>query len=665
MIKPFHKLNIALVLLTIAPFVFIFADIKLNGAISFYIPLKLLVATYFVVLSIYISKLRKELPVRIVKYLRYKEILTTSNIVFALLLIVASVVQIVLGNNSYIKDSLGFDIGSQFGIGTVLFVALFIFGFSKLINNRELIHYFAENTLENVKNNIDIRIIVIFIIYVLISVFVLVHYNGSYIDEYLHIFSGKELLTTGHLASIYDQVPYTRGWYVSLAAGIMYKLFGYNLLAFKFIPLVIGIICWYLLYEIAKHIFKTKPVNVIFTMIVYSFSYLILLNHFYLRFYVFYELFILLSAFAWLKVFIYFNANKNKKLALLIVGLTIFNLVVYFGDKDGGRISISFFNLIFYISFLISFYRKFIETTTIRFIKQNVKVITIALTIGVVLVMLFLFSFLGFIRAFNDIFSSPAQISDTARLYLYDNLFYQDYFALTVFFIIGVVGSIVLGFKNKIPKYLRTLTLAVGLLFVAHLSFSPSLQITRGVIYLLPLYFLIAVLGSSFITKKRFAIILSFLVIGANLINQYPQNFINNLSIPNEVNYMDYSRAYSTLQTLCKDRIIYNATASAFISDFYGVKSNYVLYQSIYLDAQYTGSLFYFDESINQFKTNYLDLVVARSSTSIINDLSLNNKICVVVVPFYYWEFISKTDYVIIDSKMGKLTFQNLTVYYN
>jgi hypothetical protein len=126
----------------------------------------------------------------------------------------------------------------------------------------------------------------------------------------------------------------------------------------------------------------------------------------------------------------------------------------------------------------------------------------------------------------------------------YENLFFNFNLSFTILFL----SSTGLVFQKKISPIIKTIILISLFLFLLHYTSSSEMQITRGIIYFLPLFYLIAVFSLSQISKvytSKIPLFLIMIFFATNIWQSYPEKFLSQgPHLPSEVDYLDYKKAY-------------------------------------------------------------------------------------------------------------------------
>ena len=477
-----------------------------------------------------------------------------------------------------------------------------------------------ESTSKYIFNKIDkekaytYSIILIFILFAIIKFSVPYFYTGSYIDEYKHIFAGIELFENGNPIEAYKNLDYTRGAYVSFLVGLVMLIFGQNIYVANMVPATIGIISFILLYSIAKKMIKRKE-YILLTMSIYTISPWFIFNHFYIRHYVFYEFFLLASVYLFFRLTESISDNNIKKILINLTALISINLINYFLSNDLGQYIIIVANLIlFCYIFLFEIHKIELPKSNI-FFKQINKILKLKFSAKILILAYIVVASFIVIDVSDKVhrltvgviaFTNPEQ-------YKYDNLFFNLNPTFTAFFIL----SSILLLKNKINKHTAVIFLSIAL-FSAHMISSGSLQVTRVIIYFLPLFYLVSILMLSKFKFNKFITIMVISLLLINVYSNYSDDFIDEPHIPREVNYVEYQNIYLFVKDNCNDSLKINFLHAPYISKFYGAETDYISIIRPTILANYGA---YYDSNSSKYYTS------SKKDTEILTSMNELKKI--------------------------------------
>jgi hypothetical protein len=460
----------------------------------------------------------------------------------------------------------------------------------------------------------SIPLIVITLIFICIKIGMPIIYNGSYIDEYFHIFSGIEFFKTGHFAEIYYGEYYTRGAYVSFLVGLFFKVFGKTILVAKMVPATIGLINFGLLYKISRHIIGRKKF-ILLLLIIYSISPWIIFNHFYIRMYVFYEFFILLLTLLFIYNWEYMKSRENIKFLFSLIVIIFIVIILLFFNKEDSVYKIFLF---YSCTYLISL---FVLTDHIKLSKYNR--IFFLLLISVFCILYFdLITKIELFQSLQIAYSSPPDIKYNVTFFEFNQIF-------SIFFLISSFYFLLPLFNNKINSIEGIIISLIFLLFILHFFLPLSLQINRGILYFFSLFYLsIIMLISKF--KQRFILILFIILLFSAMIISYPQEFLIAPGLPNEIAYID-NNIYLDVQKNCEDSLIITS-ARPWIPIIYDIKPSYYL-NTKYNDLEWIqnkeSTLARWDEDKKIYFDTYSGTPLITNTEEFINiQESTSKKIC-------------------------------------
>ena len=429
----------------------------------------------------------------------------------------------------------------------------------------------------------SIPFVIILIIFIAIKIAMPILYTGSYIDEYYHISSGIEFFKTGHFAEIYPGEFYYRGAYVSFLVGLFFKLFGQTIFVAKMLPAFVGIINFFLLFTISRKIILRK-IYVLFLLTIYSISPWIILNHFYIRFYIFYEFFLLINIYLFIQLIDSLNDPTNHRSIKNILILVLINILGYLLSNDLGFYMI----LLFLLS--VSGYNYLFNLKNVTKCRNN-KFILVLLNLKIKYKLIALVSLTIFFSFIFDIKSKMIYFVSVGNLnplfppnkFSYVNFFFIDNLIFTIFFLIGVIFLFV-QIKVENEDY-SWLWFGVFILWIFHMISSSELQTLRTIFYFMPIFYLFGVLMISKIKAHRIykLIILSLLLI--SVYSAYPLDFSYNPSQPGGAAYFG-GEIYSDVRSLCQDKIIISSYGPDVLS-FYGIKADYIIQNRGYEGSSY------------------------------------------------------------------------------
>ena len=399
-------------------------------------------------------------------------------------------------------------------------------------------------------------------------------YTGSYIDEYWHIFAGQDIIQTGKLAEIYTTGAYIRGSYVSIITGIIQNIIPNSLYAIKLIPISLSIIIWALWWQIAQKLIPNNPKFRIILFLLWISSPWLIVNHSYIRIYIFYELMIALAIWIALQI-----QNQSNKIWYLVSTLTTILYIAFAHYSfDHGAYLVLLFWLI-----LISY--QFITKANLQ---PSIKYKQIALSI-IILISLstkFVRRLITQLLTLDIEYGTPVS---------HIEFFIQSNTIISILIIIGLIIAL---FSKA-----RIIAIPTIIIFSLHLLLPIEAQLIRTIFYILPsLYFFATLTLDKIIPDKPNPIITLISIITLAIIIQqtYPTQYWQAPQIPGEINYIDYQKAYTYIKQNCQDKPILETSPTPYLGQFYDIEAIPVITK---IDRLQTDTLFYQDQG--QWYVNY------------------------------------------------------------
>lgn len=489
--------------------------------------------------------------------------------------------------------------------------------------------------------------------FVAIKIAMPIIYDGSFIDEYFHSVAGTHWFEHKSFPTFrVDEAPYNRGSYVSLLSGLLNHFFGKSVFSFKLVPIAVGTLNFFLLMFLAHKTLARKS-YVLLLLIIYSISPWVLFNHFYLRMYVFYELFLLLNLIIAERLLTFCKRNRKWYLlgGILVLSCLCFAQIKLSND-DGVYMPVLAAGIALAYIFIacsqqLQFRNKILNDlfTLNAFFKLAIIIIS-----AVILYFLFngekklLFLFNG-----NIEWTSAAEFK-------YSHFFFKKNYIITLFFLLSGISSLFFESKRK-----QMLSLVGIIMFSLHIASSLDLQITRGIFYFMPLYYLVSLISLTeirYFSDKIFLVTLSFFIFFTT-IKDYPPYFLKMPYVPSEIHYIDYDRVYSSVQKHCSDKVIVEASPSPFIASFHNVKVDYVLSETGWISKD---NGYYYNDRERRFKTVFQD-------TPVVSDLRTVSKkdhgICLIVRKPSQRQHVYERTLRSLAQKRLPLRFANIELYIN
>ncbi|MCP4602316.1 MAG: hypothetical protein GY847_17670 [Proteobacteria bacterium] len=481
-------------------------------------------------------------------------------------------------------------------------------------------------------------------------------YDGSYIDEYLHIFSGTSFLQEGRFARFYsNHSAYLRGSYVSVIVAAFLSIFGKSLFVAKLVPILLGTINYFLFFHISNKAISDKKLTLLL-LAIYTLSPWVIFNHFYIRFYVFYEFFLLLLLVLSHGLLAAINKNKWRSFflyLLAIFSLNLFNLVL---SNDNGKHLLSLSTALL-LAFVFIF-----EIDKMRLSIQGPigKTLTRFLGLNRYAKSIFLAAFAVFIFFFLNLDSKLEYLRGGTLAYPGSEDRYTSFFVHrnTLFFIFFICAPAL--FYILKTSYHKVIVIIGITLFSLHIFSSSDLRIMRGILYFIPLFYLVSCITIDnlkfFSYWPTFFIISTLLV--ATTLTGFTDKFLQGPNLPREIHYIDYQALYSTVKSRCaSDEIIVDASPSAYISQFYNVNLDYVMVATKHKKS----NNYYFDSKTKKYYTVLGDVPVLESFKAL---KRLKRNVCLIVRSPSKRRFVPRSKYVALKKRFHLASYQNLELLY-
>lgn len=413
----------------------------------------------------------------------------------------------------------------------------------------------------------SIPFLLIAIIFVSIKFLIPIIYSGSYMDEFFHILSGLQLFKDGHFAQLYQGEYYNRGTYVSFLVGLSIFIFGKTIIAAKMVPVVVGITNFFLLFNIAKKTLRNKK-YILLIMTFYTIIPWFIFNHFYIRMYVFYEFFTLLLTLLFILT-IENIGNIKKAITYILVTFLTFLIILFFSHDYGEYLVLLYSG--FFVAYIYFFEIQKIPIQNILYKSFNKNILWKSILFLSMLILSFCY-LEGFSTIVTLVYGTL--VYSGSNDFKYDNLFFNSNYWFSILFL----GSVIFLFVRKINVYTKLIIVASLVLFLLQLKFPLDFQLTRTIVFFLPLFYLVSVFSTSliFATFRNSIIAVPILILlFLNVYTNYPTNFFQSPYIPTEVGYID-DNMYRDAAKYCDSSLIITAGYPG-IATFFHVKPSYFL----------------------------------------------------------------------------------------
>lgn len=380
-------------------------------------------------------------------------------------------------------------------------------------------------------------------------------YTGSYIDEYWHMFAGRGWVQDWRFPEIYINSPYIRGSYLSVFTGLIQSIFGSNLYLLKLIPITIAALTWYFLREIARKIYgQASVISRIGLFLLWFASPWLLVNHLYIRNYIFYE-FILVFLIWW---GMYLPTKKPFRWYIESIFIGLILAVFVFLDNQPNSILLA---IPYAIILDVSYWTK-----KDLLINQTVQRIVVG-------VFWTLAGAIGIYAGIVGDFLTREFTFATDKNY-FEFLFIDQ----TILFIMSVIGAGIFIIRKDVTK--RIIGWIYITLVALHFISSEDIHLIRNLFYFMPVMYLLVIGGAREISHFRswqartLARTIGAVIILLGYAQAFPSGsgYFTGPYVPGEINYIDYAKAYRYVEDNCSDKPVFETSPTPFIANFYGVE---------------------------------------------------------------------------------------------
>lgn len=413
-------------------------------------------------------------------------------------------------------------------------------------------------------------------------------YTGSYIDEYWHIFAGRGWIESWQLNEIYVDRIYTRGSYVSIFAGIVQHFFGDSLYFIKLIPITISVLIWILWWDISRKVISGSAYFRILFFILWISNPWLLVNHSYIRIYIIYELLTTLAIWISLRLMKVTTITWYFITTIVTLGYLIFTQTF----NDNG-------SYLVLLIWLILAVWQFITRNDLKPTRLQRQIISLIVITGVLL--------LPYVRNLIEKFLT-LDVTHGSPTSLWEFMIVVN----PVLTIIASFGTIIGMFSSKI----RPLSIVLIACISLHSLLPVEAQMTRTYFYFFPIVFYMCAYAlhripfhSQSMTTKLVSVIAIIPVYVIIQIQATPVNYWQGGPyILDEINYIDYAKAYQYTKENCSDRQIFETSPTPYLGEFYGVEAIPLIDN---LERLQTDPIFYSQEG--EWFVNYDDSKVVTS----------------------------------------------------
>jgi len=623
--------------------ILLFLNLIFYKSIQFYIPL-ILITLLLSIPSLYYIYNSNFISIKILSNLKNSKYF---GIIFLLLLFTCVILEYLYGNQRVFSEIYTNNHELINFLKFIIYLLTFLCGFVFIFSKYPKHQYNKKVSVSN--NTYKYLVFLVFLVFIALKFSVISQFSGSYIDEYYHIIKGLQIDNVDGFNNIF-QTPYVRGLDISLLCSLIIKVFNFSIFNVKLVPAIIGIINFFLVYCISKQLIQKKWWRIVL-LLIYTFSPWVIFNHFYIRFYSTLEFYILSLILLFLLLFKYLENKKSFLSFFIFVIIIIDNLLCYILTNDAGRYMIILFTIINFILFCFRFIPLNIINKRLKYLKYLTPIIII---VGLIIfIKADLLSYLNFLI--------NGDVTWTSGYYFkFNNLFLN----LNIFFTVCFLSGVLL--LKRIDSKTRIIYLASLSLFIIHLVSSPDLQMTRTILYFLPVYYLFSIVFISNLTVSKLFKFSLLLIISVTIFINFPKDYLYGPYIPSEITYTDFERAYKISSNLCKDGNIYILTSAQWtILPYYHEKN----IMSAIIDPVYlsTSLDYLIDKQTNKIVTTPGNIPV-EFGRSYVDKIKYSDKpTCVITYYGVYRPSIEGSDYtdLFINFFKIKFDFREVRVYYH
>ncbi len=381
-------------------------------------------------------------------------------------------------------------------------------------------------------------------------------YSGTYIDEYWHIFAGRDWLMNQQFAELYSTGPYDRGMVISVLSGIMQASFGNVLWVQKIIPFGLAIATYISLIGLCRQLWPRRWGIAAFVGALWAFNPWLIFNHQYIRMYSWYEYVFVTGL--WITL-----ASTNtsfKKWMAIQISLLVVLVGVYWSAQDPSVLLPIFGIILAQISIFIT------RSDSMTPLRRWMRITGVGiLALGVIV------SQWG--QRLIERFLTQDFIFATQENYI--TFFFERNLIVSIFVICGMLIWAVRGTIKQ-----RIIVGVSAILISLHLISSPDVQLIRSIFYLLPVLYLLSTVPIENMAQSRHwigkcgaTILTTVLIFGVYQSYPLDEGYITDgpIFIPNEIFAIEYDQAYQYIQQNCERKTIYETSPTPYLGEFYNI----------------------------------------------------------------------------------------------
>jgi len=499
-----------------------------------------------------------------------------------------------------------------------------------------------------------VSIIIIFLVFVGIRLRYIFLFPDVLHDSWYQVAAAVDFFKTGHFHEIANYFPnnyYLRGAPISFIVALFWQIFGKSLYVAQMVPTFIGALSFIFVYKISRRLIYNKHFFYIIALI-FTFLPWCIYNHIYIRMYVGYELYFLVLIFIFIKISESLKKENWKTFYISTIFLIILNYLNYFWSYDSGK-SLVLFATGMGLGYIFLFQINKIPITfkLKKFVKLKMSYKILILIFAIVLGW-FLFDVNSKIYWLLNFQSNTAS---------YNIKHWEFFFDINgIFMIFYLIALFSLFYTKKHWKML--VGVLSGSLLLIHFISNPELQMIRGIMYHLPIFIIISILGFSYFcfiffreNKLRRILFSSiFLVLFAlTVINNYPEDFTKVPQIPGETGYMEQIPIFKYIKQKKKDHVVIYVSTEMNPLVYYNLSIDYQLDLEKYLSSSQN---YFFEENVMKNIATNVPVIRDRKT---LNNLINNKKLCIIIPEFATGRLITTEDYKTIVENMKRVKKTN------
>lgn len=454
-------------------------------------------------------------------------------------------------------------------------------------------------------------------------------FNGNFQDEMWHMIAAKSIVSGDGLPVLnsWSSVGYTRGLPVTLIVAGIFQIFGISNEVAKIAPFLLGLVSLIGFIYIAHKILFTQFARW-YAVLIYVISPWLIFNAFYIRGYIFLQA--SLMTIVALSIFTHESLGKRQWIRsfLGVMIMTAITYINYFHLYDATYLLIP----VVYIStlgtvFLVSFPRDILSTRN-----------KLQLFLGIGVLGLLVGSLeLNYISLLSQLLGG-AETNNVGT-----HIGFNEFFLLRSPLFTYLSVLIILFWKKLQGKQLVFLFVTFPIVLLHFLS-DYSLQLMRGLVYIVPIFLLLASLGLDkvlVLTRGRqlkVPILICVIVVSSlYTARDFREIFIAGYPVfPREIGYLEFEQTYTYIKENLSDAILISVEYTNQQASFWDVNFVYNIdfteeilntlpfYQLHYVDSEDILRQYYTNTPVIQDEQEFKDLV----------EIDSNPRVCLVTQPF-------------------------------